>query len=133
LLDGIPVSVAIGISLIGGGGVAVPVVAAVFLSNIPESLSASTGLKKAGHSERNILLMWIAVALVSSLAAALGFGLLGQASGNVKAMIDSFAAGAILTMLADTMMPEAFENGGATIGLTTVLGFALAFLLTTLD
>jgi ZIP family zinc transporter len=129
LLDGIPESVAIGVSLLGGGSVGVAVVAAVFLSNVPESLSAATGLQKAGHSPRWILGLWTGVALVSSLAAALGCGLLGGAPEDVVAGIQAFAAGAILTMLADTMLPEATENGGSAVGLVTVLGFTLAFLL----
>jgi ZIP family zinc transporter len=129
LLDGIPESVAIGVSLLGGGGVGVSVVAAVFLSNVPESLSAATGLQKAGHSKKWILGLWTAVALVSSAAAAFGYAALGGASPNTIGLIQAFAAGAILTMLADTMLPEAVEGGGSTVGLATVLGFTLAFLL----
>jgi zinc transporter, ZIP family len=129
LLDGIPESVAIGVSLLGGGAVGVPVVAAVFLSNVPESLSAATGLRKAGHSTRWILGLWTAVTLVSAVAAGLGYVLLGGASPAVIAVIQAFAAGAILTMLADTMMPEAFEHGGSSVGVITALGFTLAFLL----
>jgi ZIP family zinc transporter len=129
LLDGIPESVAIGVSLLGGGGVGLPVVAAVFLSNVPESLSAATGLQKAGHSRKWILGLWTAVALVSSVAAAFGYAVLGDASPNTIGLIQAFAAGAILTMLADTMLPEAVEGGGSAVGLATVLGFTLAFLL----
>ncbi len=133
LLDGIPESVAIGGSLIGGGSVGVAVVVAVFLSNVPESLSAATGLRKAGHSTRWILGLWTSVALASSLAAALGYAFLGGAPPEVVAVIQAFAAGAILTMLADTMMPEAFEHGGSSVGLVTVLGFSVAFLLSTME
>ncbi len=133
LMDGIPESVAIGVTLLAGGGVGLTVVAAVFLSNVPESLSAATGLRKAGHSPRYILGLWTAVLAVSALAAALGYGFLGGASDNLIAAIQAFAAGAILTMLADTMMPEAFEHGGSVVGLVTVLGFSAAFLLSTLD
>lgn len=133
LMDGIPESVAIGVSLLGGAGVGVATVAAVFLSNVPESLSAATGLRKAGHSPRWILGLWTAVVLVSALASALGYALLGDASPEVIAVIQAFAAGAILTMLADTMMPEAFEHGGRVAGLVTLLGFALAFLLSTAE
>lgn len=132
LLDGIPESVAIGVSLVGGGTVATPVVVAVFLSNVPESLAAAKGLIKAGHSQRYVMGLWTAVMIVSAVAAAAGYALLGDASGNVVAGIEAFAAGAILTMLADTMMPEAFQHGGATVGLVTVLGFALAFYLSTM-
>jgi ZIP family zinc transporter len=131
VLDGIPESVAIGVSLLGGKGVGIAVVAAVFLSNVPESLSAATGLRSAGHSDRWIMGLWLGVAIVSSLAAGLGYALLGDASENVIAIIQAFAGGAILTMLADTMMPEAFEEGGDLVGLVTVLGFALAFVLST--
>jgi zinc transporter, ZIP family len=129
LMDGIPESAAIGLSLLGGKGVGAAVVAAVFLSNVPESLSAATGMRKAGHTTRFILGLWTAVMVISALAAAAGYALLGDASGNVVAFVEAFAAGAILTMLADTMMPEAFEHGGSLVGLLTVLGFALAFLL----
>jgi ZIP family zinc transporter len=129
LLDGIPESIAIGLSLLSGNGVGITMVAAVFLSNIPESLSASTGLRKDGRSPAYILVLWSGVMLASTMSAALGYGLLGEASGNVIAVIQAFAAGAILTMLADTMMPEAFEHGGSVVGLLTVLGFASAFLL----
>jgi ZIP family zinc transporter len=133
LMDGIPESVAIGVSLVGGGAVAAPVVIAVFLSNVPESLSAAKGLTTAGHSTRYVLGLWTAVARVSSAAAAAGFSLLGHASGSTVAAIQAFAAGAILTMLADTMMPEAFEHGGPAAGLVTVLGFSLAFWLSTFE
>jgi zinc transporter, ZIP family len=129
LLDGIPESAAIGVSLIGGGSVGVAVVAAVFLSNIPESLSASAGMKATGRSTRYILGLWLAVTLASTVAAALGFGVLSGADPAVTAAIQAFAAGAILTMLADTMVPEAVEHAGALVGLLTVLGFAAAFLL----
>jgi ZIP family zinc transporter len=129
LLDGIPESVAIGVSLLGGQGVGVAVVAAVFLSNVPESLSAATGLQKAGHSPRWILGLWTGVALISAAAAAFGYAVLGDASANTIGLIQAFAGGAILTMLADTMLPEAVEGGGSSVGLATVLGFALAFLL----
>jgi ZIP family zinc transporter len=133
ILDGIPESAAIGISLIDGGGVSVAVVVAVFLSNVPESLSAATGLR-AQMSRAQILALWGAVAIVSAIAAAAGFQLLGDASGNWVAFIQSFAAGAILTMLADTMVPEAFEAEGRSpfTGVVTTLGFALAALLSTL-
>jgi zinc transporter, ZIP family len=131
MLDGIPESVAIGVSLLGGGSVGVAVVAAVFLSNVPESLSAASGLRKAGHSPTWILGLWLAVAVISAVAAGLGYAFLGDASANVIGFIQAFAAGAILTMLADTMMPESFEHGGSVVGLVTLAGFALAFLLST--
>lgn len=131
LLDGIPESAAIGVSLLGGGAVGVAVVVAVFLSNIPESLSASVGMKKSGRSTRYILGLWLAVTAVSALAAALGYGLLGGAGPTTVAVVQTFAAGAILTMLADTMVPEAVDHAGALVGLVTVAGFVSAFMLST--
>jgi ZIP family zinc transporter len=129
LLDGIPESAAIGVSLLGGGAVGIPVVAAVFMSNIPESLSASSGLKKTGRSTGYILGLWTAVLVASTVAAALGYVLLDGADPAVVAAIQSFAAGAILTMLADTMVPEAVKYAGALVGLLTTLGFIASFLL----
>ncbi|HTE73751.1 MAG TPA: ZIP family metal transporter [Actinomycetes bacterium] len=129
LLDGIPESVAIGVSLVDGGTVGVAIVAAVFLSNVPEGMSAATGLVKAGRSKRWVIGLWVTVAVISGLASLVGYAVLGDASASVVAVIQAFAAGAILTMLADTMMPEAFEDRGRSVGLFTTLGFVLAFLL----
>jgi ZIP family zinc transporter len=129
LLDGIPESAAIGVTLIGGGSVGVAVVAAVFLSNIPESLSASSGMRASGRSTTYIFLLWLAVTAASTVAAAAGYGLLTGAPPQVVAIIQAFAAGAILTMLADSLVPEAVEHAGAWVGLLTVVGFTAAFLL----
>lgn len=129
MLDGIPESAAIGVSLLGGGGVGVAVVAAVFLSNVPESLAAAVGLRKAGHSPSWILTLWFAVAVISAAAAAAGYGLLGDAPPATIAVVQAFAAGAILTMLADTMMPESYDDAGNSVGLVTCAGFIAAFLL----
>ena len=130
VLDGIPESAAIGLSLLDGGGVSVAVVVAVFISNVPESLSAAAGLR-ATWSRGRILGLWGIVALVSAASAAIGYGVLGDASGNWVAFIQAFAAGAILTMLADTMFPEAFEAEGRSplTGVVTTLGFAVSALL----
>jgi len=133
VMDGVPESVAIGASLIGGGGVGVAVVAAVFLSNLPESLAAATGMRKAGYSSGQVIGLWSGVMAVSGLASLVGFALLGGASPVILAVIQAFAAGAILAMLADTMMSEAFENGGRVVGLVTVAGFAAAFALGTFE
>ncbi|HEX8218970.1 MAG TPA: ZIP family zinc transporter, partial [Chloroflexia bacterium] len=129
LMDGIPESVAIGVSLIGGGAVSAAMVAAVFLSNVPEGLSAAAGMKKAGHSAAYILGLWGSVVMVSAVAALFGYLFLAGASGEVVAVIQSFAAGGILTMLASTMLPEAYEEGGAVVGVVTTIGFLAAFML----
>ena len=133
VLDGIPESAVIGLSLLGGGGVSVPVLAAVFLSNMPESISSSTGMRRAGVGARHVLAVWLGVVLVSGISAAAGYGLLEGASDDWIGLIQAFAGGAVLTMLADTMMPEAFKEGGRVVGLVTVVGFALAYLLSTLE
>jgi ZIP family zinc transporter len=130
LLDGIPESAAIGVTLLGGAGVSVSFVAAVFLSNLPESISATAELRQK-NSVGWILRLWLGIALASAAAAAIGYGVLGGASDQVIAYVKAFAGGAILCMLADTFMPKAFREGGDKVGLVTVLGFALAALLST--
>lgn len=127
LLDGIPESIVLGTSLLGGGGVSTAVVVAVFLSNLPEGLSSAAGMKDAGRSARYVFGVWCSIALASALAAAAGYALLGDASPQLVAVITAVAAGAILTMLADTMIPEAFEQAHALTGLITAVGFLLAF------
>ncbi|MFG1838596.1 ZIP family metal transporter [Micromonospora sp. NPDC049175] len=129
LLDGVPESVVIGASLLGGGAVSLVTVAAVFLSNVPEGLSSAAGMRQAGRSRRYVFLLWIGIALVSGVAALLGNTLLGGAPPEVLAGITALAAGAILAMITDTMIPEAFENAHLLVGLITVAGFLTAFAL----
>ena len=109
------------------------VLAAVFLSNLPEAAAATTGLRASGWSPARVLGLWALVALVSALASLAGYGLFDGASPEALAFVLAFAGGAILTMLADTLMPEAFEKGGPQAGLVTSVGFALAFALTTFE
>ena len=127
VLDGIPESIVIGLSLVSGEGVSVAVFAAVFLSNLPEAMSATTGLAASGTSGYRIMRMWILVALASAIAAWAGYALFGDASPWTIAFVQSFAAGALLTMLADTMMPEAYAHAGNVVGLATTFGFLVAF------
>jgi len=133
VLDGIPESAVIGLGLLGGAGVSVAVIAAVFLSNLPEAIAATTGLRSGGWRSSRIIGLWVLVALVSGVASLLGYAVFDSAGPGALAFVLAFAGGAILTMLADTMMPEAFEHGGKLVGLLTTLGFGLAFALTTLD
>jgi ZIP family zinc transporter len=132
-MDGNPESAAIGISLLEGGNISAALVAAVFLSNVPESLASASGMKRAGRPTAYILGLWGGVTLVSALAALLGYFFLAGASEDLVAAIQAFAAGAILTMLASTMMPEAYEEGGPVVGLVTAAGFLLSFVLSHLD
>ena len=128
VLDGVPESVAIGITILANpsGTVSIAMVAAVFLSNVPEGLSATIGLRDSGRVPRVIVGIWVGIIAVSVLAAVIGYAALGSASPNLLSFVQAFAAGTILTMLANTMMPEAFSNGGRTVGLITVVGFILA-------
>ena len=133
VLDGIPESAVIGLTLVQGGSVGAALLVAVFLSNFPEAIAATAGLRTAGWRTRDVLALWLGVMLVSALASLAGYGLFDGASPNTIAFVLSFAAGAILTMLADTMMPEAFARGGKLVGLATTLGFGLAFAISTLE
>jgi ZIP family zinc transporter len=134
LLDGIPESAAIGLTLVEGGAVSGAFLAAVFISNLPEGISSSQKFEAAGRRTAPILLIWLAIAVASALAAGLGYEFLGGGSEDLQAATKAFAGGAILTMLATEMIPDAFEESGKSlaVGLVTVLGFALAAFLTAL-
>lgn len=125
-LDGVPESVAIGLTLLGGNPVSAAIVIAVFLSNVPEGMAASVELARTGYSKAKIMGIWFTVVALCVLAAAVGFIALGDAHPQTIAVINSFAAGSILAMLSITMMPQAFAKGGRAVGLVTVLGFILA-------
>jgi ZIP family zinc transporter len=132
LLDGIPESVVIGVSLLQGKGVSLVTVAAVFLSNIPEGLSSAAGMRRAGRSGTYVFGVWGGIALASGLAALVGNVALSGASPDLIAATTAVAAGAILTMLVDTMIPEAFAETRGYSGLITVVGFLIAFVLSKL-
>jgi ZIP family zinc transporter len=132
LLDGIPESMAIGLTMLAGGGVSMAAVVAIFISNIPEGLSSSAGMKTAGRSASFVFGLWIAIALVSGLAALAGYSVFAKVSVAIQATITALAAGAILAMLAETMIPEAFEGTHAWAGIITCAGFLCAFALSML-
>ena len=132
LLDGIPESVVVGVSLLGGGTVSVAAVVAIFLSNVLEGLSGTAGMKNAGRSAVYIFGLWGGIAVASGVAALLGYVLVGGLGPEVVAATDAVAAGAILSMIADTMIPEAFEATHDYAGLVTVAGFLIAFALSQL-
>ena len=129
LLDGIPESIAIGLSLLVGTGVSLVTVAAIFISNIPEGLSSSAGMRRSGRSALFIFGIWGAIALISGLAALAGYSIFAGFSHEVRAATTATAAGAILAMIADTMLPEAFEGEHDLTGLITAAGFLCAFAL----
>jgi len=133
VLDGVPESMVIGLTIFKGGAVGAAYLIAVFISNLPESISATSGLIASGWQKARVVWMWIGIALISGLASLAGYALFQDSSPDVVAFVLAFAAGAILTMLADTMMPEAYEHGGKWVGVLTTVGFAVAFTIHALD
>jgi ZIP family zinc transporter len=129
LLDGIPESIVIGLSMLKGGVVSMVAVIAIFLSNIPEGLSSAAGMKKAGRPASYIFGVWGVIAVASGIASLVGFTVFRGVSAEIVAATTAIAAGAILSMLVDTMIPEAFEETHDFAGLITVVGFLAAFVL----
>jgi zinc transporter, ZIP family len=129
VMDNIPENMALGISLVTGGGVNIVLIAAIFISNFPEGLASTEGMKANGRSKKYILALWSIAVIVGTISTAIGFAVLSKASPFVISVAISFAAGAILVMLAESMIPEAFEEGGSRIGLAAMAGFAIAFIL----
>jgi ZIP family zinc transporter len=129
LLDSIPESIVVGMSLIGGGSVAIPAVAGFFLANVPEGLSSASGMKQAGRSFGYIFGIWTSIVLLSGVSAVVGYTAFGQFPPETTALVMAFAGGAILAMVAETMIPEAFEGAHSFIGLIATLGFLCAFAL----
>ena len=129
VLDGIPESMVIGLTIFEGGEVGTAYLAAVFVSNLPEAISATSGLSRGGWPRGRILWMWIAIAVVCGLSSLGGYAAFQDSPPDTSAFVLAFAAGAILTMLANTMMPEAFKHGGQLVGVVTTLGFAVAYAL----
>jgi ZIP family zinc transporter len=129
LMDNIPENMALGISIVAGGVVNIVLIAAIFISNFPEGLASSQGMKKNGKSTKQILLLWSVVVIIGTISSAIGFSILAKVSKDIVAIALSYASGAILVMLAESMIPEAFEEGGSKIGLATMAGFAIAFIL----
>ena len=129
ILDGVPESIALGIALFAGQGKGLLMLVAIVLSNFPEGIASITGLKKEGFSNRKIIFIWIVVGVAVALVSIGSFAFLHDVNLNTIGILEAFAAGAILAMLADTMMPEAYEEGGFTIGILTILGFLTAFVI----
>lgn len=132
VIDGIPESIAIGLTMIGGGAVSTATVVAIFLSNIPEGLSSSAGMKKEGWKVGKVFSLWLVIAIVTSLSSLAGYSLFSQLPVEVTAVTLAIAAGGILAMLVDTMIPEAFSETHNLAGMVTVIGFAISFILSKL-
>lgn len=133
VLDGIPESIVIGLTLVKGGAVSVAMVVAVFLSNLPEAIGATSGLKAGGWSRQRMVSLWLGVVMLLTVATLAGYALFNNADPNVIAFTLAFAGGALLTMLADSMMPDAYTDSGKLAGLATTLGFGLAYLISSLS
>lgn len=125
-LDGIPEQLVLGIGLAAGDGVSVGLLVAVFVSNLPEAIGSASDMLAARRPRGEILRLWIGVAVVCTLATIAGFALAEAVSAELKGAINGFAAGALLVMLADSMIPEARRKAGLAGGLVLVLGFAVA-------
>ena len=132
LLDGIPEQAVLGIGIATGEGVSVALLVAIFVSNLPEGIGSAADMRAAGKSRAVVLRLWIVVAVVCALATVGGYAVADLAGGDVKAAIDGFAAGALLVMLIDSMVPEAKQKAGNRAGLAAVLGFAVAAALSNL-
>jgi len=127
LLDGIPETAVLGLIVLETGEVGVAMLAAVFISNLPEGVAATSSLVAGGWKRSTVLGIWVAVVLVTALAAGLGYALLDGAPSGVLAFVYSFSGGAVLTMLATSMIPEAYERAGRAVGFITVIGFFVAY------
>ena len=125
-LDGIPEQMVLGIGLVAGDGVSIGLLAAIFVSNLPEAVGSATEMRAAGRSRATILRLWVIVAVVCTIATVVGYLIADGASGDLQATINGFAAGALLVMLIDSMIPDAARQAGKIAGLVTVLGFAVA-------
>jgi ZIP family zinc transporter len=132
LLDAIPESLVLGMGLAMGGSVGVAFIAAVFVSNLPEGVAGTVNLAAAGHSRHTTFWMWAALVVLSAGCSALGYGLVEWIPSTDAGLVQAFAGGAVLTMLADAMIPEAYEHGGRLAGLMTVVGFSGAAALSVL-
>jgi ZIP family zinc transporter len=125
-LDGIPEQMVLGIGLAGGEAVSAGLLAAIFVSNLPEAIGGATDMRRQMHGARQVMRTWVAIASLCALASVAGYALADVTGGDFRGGINGFAAGALLVMLVDSMIPEATEQAGRTTGLVTTLGFAVA-------
>ncbi len=132
-LDGIPEQLVLGIGLAGGEGIGVGLLVAIFVSNLPEAIGSATEMEGTGVTRHRVLALWAGVAAICAASTVLGYGVADLASGDLRAATDGFAAGALLVMLIDSMIPEASRDAGRVAGLVTALGFAVATALSTLS
>jgi zinc transporter, ZIP family len=125
-LDGIPEQMVLGIGLASGEPVSAGLLAAIFVSNLPEAIGGATDMKREMHSNRQVTLNWLWIAAFCAAATVVGYVVADAASNELQGGINGFAAGALIVMLVDSMIPEATEQAGRATGLVTTLGFAVA-------
>jgi zinc transporter, ZIP family len=125
-LDGIPEQMVLGIGLAGGEPVSAGLLAAIFVSNLPEAIGGATDMRRQMHGARQVMRTWVGIASLCALGSVAGYALADVTGGDFRGGINGFAAGALLVMLVDSMIPEATEQAGRTTGLVTTLGFAVA-------
>jgi zinc transporter, ZIP family len=125
-LDGVPEQLVLGLGIAVGGEVGVSLIVAIFVSNLPEAIGSASAMRARGRDSGTILRLWCAVAAVCALATVIGYAVGDQLSGELEGGVNGFAAGALLVMLSDSMIPDARSRAGRTAGLATVLGFAVA-------
>ncbi|MBD9416246.1 hypothetical protein IB234_16925 [Pseudomonas sp. PDM16] len=128
-LDGIPESLGLGLGLLDGGTVSLVMLVAIFLSNLPEGLASAAGLRDEGRSRAWVFGLWGVIVLLSGMAAMAGPGLFAGLPDTWLAFVLGFSAGAVLCMLVDSMIPEAFAETHALTGLITLSGFMTALAL----
>lgn len=129
IMDNVPENMALGITLVTGGGINVVLIAAIFISNFPEGLASSAGMKSNNKSNKYILGLWSVAIVIGTISAGVGFEILSKASPYIVSIAISYAAGAMLVMLAESMIPEAYEEGGMKVGIATMVGFVITFIL----
>lgn len=133
ILDGIPEAIVLGLGILEDGKVSLAMLAAIFISNIPEAIAGTSGMRSGGWNRKKILVLWFLIAVICGFSCGAGYELFAGASRFALAFIQAFAGGAILMMLANTMMPEAYEHGGKLAGVFTVLGFAVSVFIILLE
>lgn len=133
ILDGVPESIVIGLGIFEGGKISLAMLVAVFISNLPEAIAGSSGMKEGGWSISKIVVLWLFIALFCAFATVAGFAFFSGASKEWLSFIQAFAGGAILMMLSNAMIPEAYEHGGKLAGIFTVLGFFISVSIVVLE
>jgi len=133
ILDGIPESIVIGLGMFEGGKVSLAMLVAVFIANLPEAIAGTTGMKAGGWKPGKIILLWLFIAVICAISTVAGYSLFSGVSTQWMSFIQAFAGGAILVVLANSMMPESYSHGGKLAGIFTVIGFSFSVLMIILE